>query len=66
MPTTPDAIGFSNKWYPDGLKHAIQNTLLMKVTRYQFFVAIFYSSKIRSVLENAENLFEKLNDVSEN
>ena len=24
MPTTPDSIGFSNQWYPDGFKNAIE------------------------------------------
>lgn len=84
MPTTSDAIGFSNKWYPDGFKHAIQYTIdednLISIFSLPYFIAAkleAFRSRGKSnyrfssdfedivyVLENAENLFEKLYDVS--
>jgi hypothetical protein len=30
MPTHPEAIGFSNKWYPDGFKESITVNIVGK------------------------------------
>ena len=43
IPTTPDSIGFSNKWYPEGFKNAVnvkldENTLV-KILSSPYFIA---------------------------
>ncbi|MCK9403838.1 MAG: hypothetical protein M0Q26_10605 [Chitinophagaceae bacterium] len=42
MPTHPEAIGFSNKWYPDGFKEAITVTVdgrSIKIFSLPYFIA---------------------------
>ncbi|MDX2173614.1 MAG: nucleotidyl transferase AbiEii/AbiGii toxin family protein [Bacteroidota bacterium] len=43
MPTTPDSIGFSNKWYPEGFKNAIEYKIddnnIVKILSSPYFIA---------------------------
>lgn len=43
MPTTPDSIGFSNRWYPEGYKNAINfkidNDNIVKILSTPYFIA---------------------------
>jgi hypothetical protein len=42
MPTTPESIGFSNKWYPGGFAHAIDHQLddiTIKILTAPYFIA---------------------------
>lgn len=43
MPTTPDSIGFSNQWYPEGFKNAIEykidNRNIVKILSSPYFIA---------------------------
>jgi len=43
MPTTPDSIGFSNQWYPDGFKNAIEYSIddnnTVKILSPPYFIA---------------------------
>lgn len=42
MPTTPESIGFSNKWYPGGFAHAIDHQLddtTIKILSAPYFIA---------------------------
>lgn len=43
MPTTPDSIGFSNQWYPEGFKNAIEYKIddrnIVKILSPPYFIA---------------------------
>lgn len=43
MPTTPDSIGFSNRWYPEGFKHAVEYKIddnnIVKILSSTYFIA---------------------------
>ena len=43
MPTTPDSIGFSNQWYPEGFKNAIDYKIdannIIKILSSPYFIA---------------------------
>lgn len=43
MPTTPDSIGFSNQWYPEGFKNAIEYKIddnnIVKILSSAYFIA---------------------------
>ena len=43
MPTTPDSIGFSNQWYPEGFKNAIDYKIddnnVVKILSSPYFIA---------------------------
>lgn len=45
MPTTEDVIGFSNRWYPEGFKHAIICLLDDKTEIMIFSLPYFLASK---------------------
>ena len=43
MPTIPDILGFSNKWYPEGMAHTMNYTLpdetVIRIFQPEYFVA---------------------------
>jgi len=43
IPTTPDSIGFSNQWYPEGFKNAIEYKIdddnIVKILSSPYFIA---------------------------
>ena len=43
MPTTPDSIGFSNQWYPEGFKKAMEYNIddsnIIKILSSPYFIA---------------------------
>jgi len=45
MPTEPDIIGFSNKWYPEGFANAIEMVLDNQTTIKCFSLPYFMASK---------------------
>lgn len=45
MPTEPEVIGFSNKWYPEGFSNAIEYKLDEEITIKYFSLPYFFASK---------------------
>jgi predicted nucleotidyltransferase len=48
MPTDPDVMGFSNRWYEDGIKHAVETELPDKKKIRIFTAPYFIGSKIEA------------------
>jgi predicted nucleotidyltransferase len=50
MPTKPEAIGFSNKWYPEGTRQRIRHDLPSGTSIYIFSLPYFIASKLEAFL----------------
>lgn len=50
MPTKPEAIGFSNKWYPEGIRQRVRHELPSGTPIYIFSLPYFLASKLEAFL----------------
>lgn len=55
MPTVPEAIGFSNKWYPEGFAHAVPYHLDDTMSIQIFSLPYFIASKIEAFKGRGQN-----------
>jgi len=54
MPTDPEAIGFSNKWYPEGFENAVSEKLDDEITIQRFSLPYFVASKWEAFKDRAK------------
>ncbi len=64
MPTEPEVIGFSNKWYPAGFKHA-ETIQLDDVEVKIFSLAYFIASKLEAFKGRGENDYRFSSDFED-
>jgi len=57
MPTDPAAIGFSNKWYPEGFETAIIKNLDAQTSVKVFETPYFMASKMVAFNDRAQDLY---------
>lgn len=78
MPTNPDAIGFSNRWYPDGFKHSVMQVLddqdSVRIFSLPYFIAAKWEAfknrgkrdyRTSKDFEDLVYLFENVEDFEE-
>ena len=65
MPTDERVIGFSNKWYSDGIKHAMQVTLPSGMAVRIFSPPFFIASKFEAFLGRGHGDFSTSHDIED-
>ncbi|WP_295654586.1 nucleotidyl transferase AbiEii/AbiGii toxin family protein [uncultured Mucilaginibacter sp.] len=65
MPTEPDAIGFSNKWYPEGFAQAIDHDLDQQTTIRIFSLPYFIASKWEAFKGRGKNDYRTSKDFED-
>ena len=57
MPTEPKVIGFSNQWYPEGFRSAIQNDLTERERIYIFSLEYLVATKLEAFFSRGRTYF---------
>lgn len=65
MPTDPTILGFSNRWYPEGIKNAINIILPGGTTISAFTLPYFMASKIEAFKNRGHNDFRTSYDMED-
>lgn len=65
MPTNPDAIGFSNKWYPEGFANAIVKELDKENHIKIFSLPYFVAAKWEAFLNRGKNDYRTSKDFED-
>jgi predicted nucleotidyltransferase len=65
MPTHPDALGFSNRWYPDGFKRAIPYSIDERTIINIFSLPYFIASKLEAFKARGGNDFRFSTDFED-
>lgn len=65
MPTNSKALGFSNRWYPDGFKNAISYSLDDRNTINIFSLPYFIASKLEAFTNRGNNNFRFSTDFED-
>ncbi|HAL83844.1 MAG TPA: hypothetical protein DCO83_17700 [Mucilaginibacter sp.] len=65
MPTHPEAIGFSNKWYPEGFENAIEYSLDAATTIKIFTLPYFIASKWEAFKGRGNNDYRTSQDFED-
>ncbi|MFI5139303.1 MAG: hypothetical protein ACHQIM_15890 [Sphingobacteriales bacterium] len=65
MPTHPEAIGFSNKWYPEGFENAIEYSLDAATTIKIFTLPYFIASKWEAFKGRGNNNYRTSQDFED-
>lgn len=65
MPTNSEALGFSNRWYPNGFKNAISYSLDDRNTINIFSLPYFIASKLEAFKNRGNNNFRFSTDFED-
>lgn len=65
MPTDPEVIGFSNKWYPEGFEQAIDHQLDDQTTIRCFSLPYFIASKWEAFKGRGKNSYRTSKDFED-
>jgi predicted nucleotidyltransferase len=65
MPTHPETLGFSNRWYPDGFKNAVPYTIDERTTINIFSLPYFLASKLEAFKNRGHNDFRFSSDFED-
>lgn len=65
MPTDEAILGFSNRWYPDAIKHAVSETLSSSLEIRRVTAPYFIATKIEAFFGRGENDFVASHDFED-
>lgn len=65
MPTHPDVLGFSNRWYPEGFRTAFEYHLDEKTTILLFTPTYFIASKMEAFAQRGSTDFRTSTDFED-